>query len=775
MPVNLFGNGRNLAVASVVVWMLLLSVSGGAQPASPPGATPSALPASAAFPTPPPLPSPSPVVDTYFGTRVVDPYRYFENMQDPVVQRFFKAESDYTNAVLARLGAPREALFQRIRALDRVGVGVGDLIRVRDRYFFEKTSPNDVSAKLYVRAARDGTQRLLLDPQRFVTGPGKHETLDFFVPSLNGAYVAVGVSEGGSENDVTHVLRVADGALLPEAITRTRFGVTGWDPSGKAFYYNRLPQLPPNAPPTEQELRPIVYRHVLGTPVARDRKVFGIGVVPGIAIAPTDTASISTSPASPYALATVAHGVRNEITLYAEPLAALEADRPAWRKIFDVDADVTDFDVDGDVIYAISHHDAPNFKVLAIRIDRPSPATARTVVPPSKTLLVRNVSVASDGLYVGERNGGLGRIVRFRLAADGTPVGGPQAVRLPYQGNVLGLVTDPREHGTTFGLTGWTKSLLYYATRPDLTVFDTKLKPPAPIDASAYTSSEVLARSADGTPVPLSIVYRRGIALDGSHPTYLEGYGAYGTTITPYFSTTRLAWLEHNGVYAVCHPRGGGWYGEAWHRAGMIATKEHTIQDFIACGQYLVDKGYTTPARLAGEGTSAGGILIGGAITQAPQLFAAALDIAGVSDALRTEFEPNGPPNIPEFGSVKTATGFRALYAMDAYQHVRDGVAYPAVMLVTGINDPRVAPWELAKLTARLQAASSSGRPILLWVGYDSGHGFLGASREQTERLLADQYAFLLWQLGDPAFASIPPRIVSVPRPTSSSPSPTAP
>ena len=209
-------------------------------------------------------------------------------------------------------------------------------------------------------------------------------------------------------------------------------------------------------------------------------------------------------------------------------------------------------------------------------------------------------------------------------------------------------------------------------------------------------------------------------------------------------------------VFAVCHPRGGGWYGEAWHHAGMITTKPHTWQDFVACGKWLIAHKYTSPAHLAGEGTSAGGITIGRAITTQPHLFAAALDVVGASNAFRMEFSPNGPPNIPEFGTVTNEVGFKALYAMDAYEHVVPGTAYPAVMLVTGYNDPRVASWELAKFTARLQKATTSGRPILLRVDYDAGHGFLAASRKQSEELLTDEYSFLLWQCGDPAFAGIP-------------------
>jgi prolyl oligopeptidase len=212
-----------------------------------------------------------------------------------------------------------------------------------------------------------------------------------------------------------------------------------------------------------------------------------------------------------------------------------------------------------------------------------------------------------------------------------------------------------------------------------------------------------------------------------------------------------VAWLERGGIIAIAHVRGGGEYGEGWHRGGFQQTKMNTILDFIACGQYLVDKGYTRPALLAGIGGSAGGITVGGALTQRPDLFGVILDLVGASDTLRSETEPNGPPNISEFGTVKTPEGFHALYAMSAYAHVRDGVKYPAVMFSTGANDPRVAPWQMAKMAARVQAATASDKPVLLRVDYDAGHG-IGSSSSQREALLADLWTFALWQMGDQAF-----------------------
>jgi prolyl oligopeptidase len=235
--------------------------------------------------------------------------------------------------------------------------------------------------------------------------------------------------------------------------------------------------------------------------------------------------------------------------------------------------------------------------------------------------------------------------------------------------------------------------------------------------------------------------------MDGSHPTWLNGYGSYGITLDPTFRPTWLAFLEKGGVLAVAHVRGGGEYGEDWHNSGRMLTKQHTIDDFLACAQYLIENKYTSTPKLAGEGTSAGGITIGGAITQRPDLFAAALIRVGDSDSLRSELMESGPANIPEFGTVKDPDGFKGLFGMDAYQHVKPNTAYPAVLLTTGVNDPRVAPWQAAKMTARLQASTDSGKPVLLRVDYDAGHG-MGSTKSQRDIEFADEVAFLMWQFG---------------------------
>ena len=366
------------------------------------------------------------------------------------------------------------------------------------------------------------------------------------------------------------------------------------------------------------------------------------------------------TPASPWAFGLVIHGVQNEATIYAAPLDALgAAAETSWHLVADVEDAVTNFDARGEKIYLLSHKDASRFKVLETGIAHPDMAKASVLVAPSEAVITA-IGVAQDALYVRDLDGGVGRLRRVPFEG-----GAPQPVGLP-DGSAQPVVTDPRFPGAFVSLTAWTRSPLWLLLDPKTgRATDTGLVPPSPVDFSGIESEEVKAKSADGTMVPLSIIHKKGLVRDGSNPTWLTGYGAYGISFEPAFLPTRLAWYEQGGVLAVAHVRGGGEYGEDWHRAGQKPTKQHTIDDFLACGQYLIDQKYTSPARLAGEGTSAGGITIGGAITQRPDLFGAALIRVGDSDTLRSELMESGPANIPEFGTVKDRGRFQGA--------VRDG------------------------------------------------------------------------------------------------------
>jgi prolyl oligopeptidase len=705
--------------------------------------------ATAAVPAPPPRPAVRPVTETHFGVTVTDPYRYFENPKDPGLAAYFKAQSVYTRAVLDGLPG-RTELAKRIAQLDNATETIADVQPVGGTYFYRKRPAGANSTRIYMRAIAGGPERLVFDPDRFARSARQHYAIDYYSPSPHGRYVAVGISEGGSENTVLRVVDVGSGRMLSEMIERAIYIAPSWRADGRSFYYFRTPKAAPNAPQSEKDTKGVARLHVLGRDPDRDPAIFGYGLTPRIPFAPEDAAVVSVSPRSRWAIAEVAHGVQNEVELYAAPAATAVDARAPWRKIADYADDVTAAVAAGDTLYVSAHKGAPRHRILAVDLRGGTLASARVAVPQSSRV-IEDIALAGDGLYLRDLEGGLSQLRRLAVGRDGSP-GAVSGVPLPFAGAINSFATDPMVPGVTFVLESWTESPRWYRGGVNYALVDTGLRRKSNVDFSSIASSEVLATSADGTQVPLSIVMRKDAVLDGTHPTLVDGYGAYGIVIRPAFSATRLAWLERGGVFAECHPRGGGEYGEDWHFGAHIATKQRTVDDFISCARYLIDHKYTQPAKLAGEGTSAGGVTIGNAIVQHPELWAAALDVVGDTNPVRDEFAEGGPANIPEFGSIANKTGWDALYATDPYVHVKNGVAYPAVLAITGANDPRVAPWIVGKFAARLQAATSSGKPVLLRVDYDAGHGYLGSSRTQAQLLTTDEYAFLFWQLGDPAF-----------------------
>jgi prolyl oligopeptidase len=703
------------------------------------------VPVVARAQAPPPTPVRE-VTDDYFGTKVVDPYRWLEDQKDPEVIAWMKAQNDRTRAILAAIPG-RDQLLGRIKALDNAGAVVSLLQVWGGRYFYLKAEPGEDNRKLCVRDGVNGAERVLVDPQKMTTADGKHVSIDYYQPSLDGKYVAYGISPGGSEDSVLHVIESATGTVLPDAIDRAQFGSPSWLPGSHSFFYVRTQKLEKDSPPTARYQKPRAYVHTLGADPDKEPEVLGYEFNPNVKLSEDDIPVLAFSPGAPgFIVGLVIHGVQREIDVYSIPFEATPGANSAWKHIATAADKIVGLDVHGDQIYLQSHAEASRFKILRTSLANPDLKHAELVVPPSEAVVV-NIIAAGDALYIQDLDGGIGRV--RRLAYNG---GAAESVKLPFDGAIQALFANPTMPGAWLELVSWTKSPLWYALDAKSgKLTDTALLPTSPVDYSQIEAEEVKAKSADGTMVPLSIIHKRGMALDGSHPTWLEAYGAYGITLDPMFQPTLLAFFERGGVFAVAHVRGGGEYGEDWHAGGEKLTKQHTIDDMIAGARYLIEHQYTSPAHLAGEGTSAGGITIGGSITQHPELFGAALIRVGDSDSLRSELMASGPQNIPEFGTVKDPDGFKALYAMDAYQHVKPNTAYPAVLLTTGANDPRVASWQAGKMTARLQASTISGKPILLRVDYDAGHG-MGSTKTQREIELADELSFLFWQLGVSGF-----------------------
>jgi prolyl oligopeptidase len=687
----------------------------------------------------PPVARVAPVTETLFGVQVTDPYRWMEQ-EGPEWQTYVRAEGDFAKRALDAIPG-RDALLAAVSRDTGALAAVSSVQTGGDLIFIQARPVGTETFKLFVRRGLHGADRLLIDPDAHAPA-GSHASLDWWSASPDGSHVVFGVSPGGSENSVAHILVTETGELLPESIDRTPDGSPAWMPDGAGFFYNRLqPGVPVDS--IDRFKLSACWYHRLATDPAGDVKVLAKGTSPAVSMTDTDFPGVGAAPGSHIAIGAVVSGVQNELALFVAPLAAAASGAPAWREIC-VPSDMVTGGVQvGDDIYLRTHKDASNYKIVKTTAASPAVATATVVVPESRSVIV-GLQAARDGLYVQDLDAGLGGL--RHVAWDGKIT----EIALPFQGAISALNCDASHDGAWFILEGWVRPPVVCYARPDGVVI-TDIAPAPAIDVAPYTSEEVFATAADGVKVPLSIVYRKGLARDGGAPTLLDAYGAYGITQDPAFLGRWLPFLDAGGVFAVAHVRGGGELGEDWHKGGQKLTKHNTWRDDIAAAHHLIDQGYTRPAKLAIVGGSAGGITVGRFMTEAPRLAAVVIDQVGVSNPLRSEFSPNGPPNIPEFGTVTEPEGFKALYEMDAYQHVKDGVKYPSVLLTTGLNDPRVSSWEPTKMTARLQAASSSGNPILLRIDPDAGHG-IGSTRAQRDRETADIIAFILWRTGDPRY-----------------------
>ena len=682
-----------------------------------------------------------PVTDMYYGVKITDRYRWMEG-EGADWQAYVRAQGAYTASVLARI--PGRAEIEAAIDRDTGAVVAVMAIQTGGAHIFSEVRPAGAnSAKLYVREGLTGKDRLLLDPDRYARA-GAHEELDWWACSPDGAHVVFGMSAGGGEQSTLRILVTATGALLPVAISRTADASPSWLPDGSGLFYNRLQDVPPSSLHYEEDS--LCWLHRLGTDPAADIKVLGAGLSPSVPVRAIDFPGVTATPGSQLAIGVLTSGVQNELGLYVADLAAAAAGKPDWRKICAPADNVTEYAVRGEEIYLLTHQHAPRYQILKVSGAAPSVTQAELAVPQSAAV-IRGIQAARDALYILDLDAGLSGL--RRLAPDGTVT----KIHLPFAGSIDedSFYADTSHDGAWFLLQGWVRPPVVCHVAPDGTVTQTDIAPPPSLDLSPYTSAEILAPARDGTKIPVSIVYRKGVKRDGRAPLLLEAYGAYGISLDPVFLARWLPFLDLGGVFAVAHVRGGGELGEDWHLAGQKLQKFHSWQDMIDCATFLIRTGWTSSSHLAVIGGSAGGITVGRFLTERPDLAAVVISEVGVSDALRSEFSPNGPPNIPEFGSVTTEPGFRGLLAMDAYQHVRDGVDYPSVLLTTGLNDPRVSPWEATKMTARLQAATASKNPVLLRVEADAGHG-IGSTRAQRDQETADIIAFILWRTGDPRF-----------------------
>jgi prolyl oligopeptidase len=715
------------------------------------------------------------VQETHFGIVVPDRYRWLEATADDRVIAWFKAQADHTRAVLDGLPG-RARLRARIAELNGADTRVTDAQWGGDDLFYLKRGPRDEVFKLYVRRGLDGPERLLVDPVALAGGEPT-AAIDYHRPSPNGKRTAIGISTGGSENTTMLVFDVATMAMLGTPVLRAHDASPSWRFDSNVLFFRQLKQLKEGDPPAETFRDSQAYmRTFLPSGPVVDAPVLGRGLSSAVELAPDDAPAVVVSPVSPYAIGVVSHGVEREVSLYVAPLAQVRGAATPWRKLAGPERAITDIDLRGEWIYLLTHEGAPRSRIVRWSLRDPArfdPERAEVVLAQGDRV-IHGLGVSKDALYVQQHDAGVGRLLRLefnvgarkeprrrgarterqpaRSAASAAPrktagVARNREVPLPYAGAIQERITDPLRPGALLRLAGWTHAPAYYLVdgRGGAPA-KTSLMPSPVADFGAVSSVQVRVQSHDGTAVPLTIVYPRNGARNGTAPLLLEAYGAYGHVVEPTFWPTLLAWLERGGVYAVAHVRGGGELGKPWHLAGRRATKANSWRDLVACADYLVRERWASPSRLAGLAASAGGIALMNAVIDRPDLFAAVVSQSGFHDPLRSETGAAGPANATEFGTVSTEDGFRDLLAMSPYEKLRDGVRYPAALFTTGFNDVRVDPWDPGKMAARMQAVNASdggsGKPVLLRVDFGAGHGTT-STREQTIDEYADILAFL--------------------------------
>jgi prolyl oligopeptidase len=694
-----------------------------------------------------PLTEKHPVTDEYHGVKVVDDYQWLEDGSSPKVKAWTAKESEQTRTYLDGLAERAKIQSQLTGWFDKKSPNYGWPTSRPGRLFALKAQPPKQQRLLVVLASANdlASEKVVLDPNELE--PKGRVAMDWYVPSPDGRLVAICLSENGSEDGALHFYETETGKALPDIIAHVQYPTAGgsaaWAPDGKSIYYTRFPRAG-ERPEADLNFYQQVYVHRLGAPDAEDQYSIGKDF-PRIA-----EIELGTSRSGRWLLATVANGDGGEFAHYVRDLGA--GDHAAWQQVTHFEDGIKQVGIgcDDASLYVHSVKNAPRGQILRLPLDDSATLKDATVIVPEGDGVIEGMTLTNSWLHVSDLVGGPSRLRRFDLS-------GRNGVEVPIPANsgiegVIPLEDRPDDNRLLIRETSYTAPAAWYLCDAGKdggagSLAKTAMDETSPVDFSDIEMVREFAVSKDGTKIPLNILRRKGTKLDGNNPTLLNGYGGYGISLRPGFDFTNRVWFDRGGIFVQANLRGGGEYGEAWHFAGNLTKKQNVFDDFAACARHLVERAYTKPERLAVVGGSNGGLLMGALLTQHPDYVRAVVSHVGIYDMLRVELDPNGAFNVTEFGTVKDPAQFQALYAYSPYHHVVDGTKYPAVFFLAGENDGRVNPANSRKMTARLQAATNSGRPILLRMSSDSGHG-MGTALAERIAQDADVFAFLFDQLG---------------------------
>jgi prolyl oligopeptidase len=678
-----------------------------------------------------------PVSTKYQGVTVEDPYQWLEKDDEPEVKAWSDAQNQRARQYLDQLPDRAAIEKQLTEWYAKTSPSYSSLVARPGLLFVMKFQPPKQQPLLVTLTSVDDlkSEKVVLDPN--VLDAKGTTAIDWFVPSWDGKYVGVSLSKGGSEDGILHFYETATGKALPDTIARVQYPTAGgsgaWNADGTGVYYTRFPRKG-ERPEADLNFYQQVYFHKLGTPDTED--TYSIGKdFPRIAEIVLDG-----SRDGRYILASVANGDGGDFAHYL--LGPEGSASGGWKQITKFSDQVKAARLGRDnALYLLSRNAAPRGKVLRLPLETPELSKAVEIVPTGEPVIQQMVPTA-EALFVGDLLGGPSQIRRFGLDGKGETI-----IPIPKISAVQEMVAL-EDGALLFRDQSYTEpAAWFHCPKEKNEPVKTALRSTSPVSFADIEVTREFAPSKDGTKIPLNIIFRKGMKRNGENPTLLYAYGGYGISMSPNFEFTRRLWFDQGGVYVVANIRGGGEFGEDWHKAGNLTKKQNVFDDFAAAAEYLIKEKYTRPEKLAIQGGSNGGLLMGAMITQHPDLMRAVMSQVGIYDMLRVELAPNGAFNVTEFGTVKDLEQFKALYAYSPYHHVVDGTKYPSILMMTGANDGRVAPYHSRKMVARLDEANKSQNPILLRTSSSAGHG-IGTALNERIKQLADIYAFLFAQLG---------------------------
>jgi prolyl oligopeptidase len=678
----------------------------------------------------PPLAPVQTVTDDYYGTKVSDDYRWMESGKDPRWMPWLKAQGDFTKSVMSGLPG-RAALLKDLSARSGALASVGAVQWSGNTMVYRERPAGAEDFRLMIRGVHK-EPRLLFDPA--AAFPGEPMVLDDYALAPDGKTVAVLVSKRGTERAMVRFIDAATGAVRPNQLSDV--AAVRWLPGSDGVTYLKF---------IGEHGTPSYYvrnqARMLSLASGEDRAIPTRGL-PGVAAADGQWTIVLPEPTSDTAMLIVRDG-RSEAALYRAAVADVRSAKEKWQRVADFDDKIVDFSFAGDRLYLTSKKTSSNGQVMLASAASGSLAAAKPITIPGNPV-VESIIATKTGVLVRTLEGGVSGL--WFVPTNGAA----RRITLPFEGTISWIEANGASDEALLGLAGWFAPSKQYhlATNGDL--HDITMTAPAPFDLAGYEQIRATAKAKDGTAIPYTLLRKKGLGA-GPHPTLLDAYGSYGYSMTPRFQSALLPFLDRGGIYVAANVRGGGEFGRAWHEAGKAETKATTWRDAIAVGERLVADGVTTSPKMTLLGTSAGGVMVGGAINERPELFGGAIANVGFMNPIRYVSEQNFA-DIEEWGGpIKDAATFRTMYNLDPYAHIKKGAAYPATLVMSGINDPRAATFHSAKYAAKLAASSSSAKPVLLRIDFDAGHG-IGSSRSQLDAQWADMLSFVLWQAGAKGF-----------------------